>query len=295
MADVVVVRSADELRDALPGTEILFLNNVRSTWLKEVGPGDLRWIHSSGIGLDAFLSTEIVHSDVTVTLSRGISERPIAEWVLAVLLLMAKDLRTTLDLQREHRWEHRESQLLEGRKVALLGTGDVGKAIALLLRAAGLDVEVFGRTAREDDVLGPISALDGLDDALPTKDDLVLALPLTESTRGVIGRDRLSRMKSGSRLVNVGRGHLVDEEALVEALASGHLGGAALDVFYDEPLPGDHPFWAMHNVLVSPHMSGDILGWRDEVVSLLIENLARWQRHEPLLHVADLRAQWGSR
>lgn len=279
----------------MPGTEILFLNNVRSTWLKEVGPFDLRWIHSSGIGLDALLTPEIVDSGLTVTISRGISERPISEWVLAVLLLMAKDLRTTLDLQRERRWEHRESQLLEGRKVALLGTGEVGKAIARLLRAAGLDVEVFGRTAREDDVLGPVSALDDLDDALSGKDDVVLALPLTESTRGVVGRDRLSRMKPGARLVNVGRGPLVDEEALVEALESGRLGGAALDVFYDEPLPGDHPFWGMPNVLVSPHMSGDVLGWRDDVVALLIENLGRWERQEPLLHVADLRAQWGSR
>lgn len=292
MAEVHVVRSAEELRAALPGAEILFLNNVRSTWLKEVGPGSLRWIHSSGIGVDALLTREIVDSGVTVTISRGVCERPIAEWVLGVLLLTAKDLRTTIDLQREQRWVHRETQPILGRRVALLGAGEVGRQIAGLLRAAGLDVEVFGRTARKDVELGLISGLDDLDAALPHKDDVVLALPLNAATRGIIGARRLRLMRPGSTLVNVGRGHLIDEDALVRALESGHLGGAALDVFYDEPLPPAHPFWSMGNVLVSPHMSGDIVGWRDDVVRLLMQNLARWQAGEPLLHVTDLSAQF---
>lgn len=295
VADVVVVRSVEELGMELPGTEILFLNNVRCTWLKETGPGDLRWIHSSGTGVDALLTQEIVDSGVTVTISRGICEGAVAEWVLAVLLLMAKDLRTTIELQRQRRWVHRESEPLIGRSVALLGTGHVGKAIAAILRAVGLEVTPFGRTARVDESLGPICSLEELDDELPRMDDVVLALPLTSATRGIIGADRLARMRPGSRLVNVGRGQLVDEQALVAALERGHLGGAALDVFHDEPLHPEHPFWAMSNVLVSPHMSGDLVGWRDDVVRLLVENLARWRAGVPLEHVADLSAQLQAR
>lgn len=288
-AEFVVVRTADELRAAQPGVEILFLNHYRSELLRIVGPGDLRWIHTSSIGVDALLTHEIIESGLTVTISRNVCERPIAEWVLAAVLLFTKDLRRTLEHQRRAKWVHRETESLLGRRVLLLGPGPVGRETAKLLRAAGLSVEVVGRRARDDAELGPIHAVDELDELLPGADDLVLTLPLTEATRGIIDARRLALMRPGARVVNVGRGALIVEDALLAATRDGHIGAAALDVFEQEPLPSDHPFWTMDNVLVSPHMSGDLIGWRGLVVDRFATNLRRWVADEPLFDVVDLR------
>lgn len=288
IADIAVVRTADELRAQLPGTEVMFLNDVRSRLIKEVGPGGLRWIQASGLGVDAVLTPEVLESGLTVTVARGVCERPIAEWVLSAVLMVVKDMRTTLELQRERRWIHRETRSLLGRRAVLLGAGPVGVEIALLMRAAGLSVDVVARRRRDDPSLGPVLGLEDLDALLPHADDVVLALPLNSSTRGIMSAERLGRFAPGANLVNVGRGALVDETALIAALESGHLGSAALDVFDVEPLPVDHPFWAMPQVLVSPHMSGDLVGWRDDVVRLFAGNLDRWERGEPLAHVVDL-------
>lgn len=288
LADVSVVRTADELREQLPGTEVMFLNDVRSTLIKEVGPGDLRWIQSSGLGVDALLTPEVLASGLTVTIARGVCERPIAEWVLSAVLMFVKDMRTTLDLQRARKWVHRDTRPLLGRHAVLLGAGPVGAEIALLLRAAGLTVDVVARNRRDDPLLGPVLGLQDLDTLLTYADDVILALPLNASTRRIMDADRLAHIGPGAQLVNVGRGGLVDEQALIAALQSGHLAGAALDVFDVEPLPSNHPFWLMPQVLVSPHMSGDLVGWRDDVVRLFADNLARWQRGEPLNHIVDL-------
>lgn len=288
-AEFLIVRTADDLRAAQPGVEILFLNDFRTELLRVVGPGELRWIHTSSIGVDALLTEEIIDSDLVVTSSRGVCERPIAEWVLGVLLMFVKDLRRTLEFQRVGRWVHRETEPLEGRRVLLLGPGPVGRETATLLRAAGMIVDVVGRRGREDPQLRQIHAITELDELLPRADDVVLALPLNESTRRIIDTRRLALMRPGARLVNVGRGALVDEAALLAAARDGHLDAVALDVFEQEPLPADHPFWAMDNVLVSPHMSGDLVGWRSRVSDRFAANFRRWINGEPLVDVVDLR------
>jgi phosphoglycerate dehydrogenase-like enzyme len=288
-AEFVVARTADELRAAQPGVEILFLNDFRSDLLRIVGPGDLRWIHTSSIGVDALLTDAIIESGLVVSTSRNVCERPIAEWVLGVLLLFTKDLRRTLEFQRTAEWVHRETESLLGRRVLVLGPGPVGRETASLLRAAGMVVDVVGRRAREDAELGTVHAIDDLDELLPDADDVVLALPLREATRGIIDARRLALMRPGARLVNVGRGALIVEDALLAAAHDGHIGAAALDVFEQEPLPSDHPFWAMDTVVVSPHMSGDLVGWRERVVDRFGANLRRWIAGEPLDDVVDLR------
>lgn len=290
-AEFIVVRTPDELRAAQAGVEIMFLNHYRTELLREVGPGDLRWIHTSSIGVDALLTDEIIEKEVVVTVSRGVCERPIAEWVLAVLLMFVKDLRHTLDLQRSAQWTHRETEPLAGRRVLLLGLGLVGRETAKLLRASGMSVDIVASSSREDAELGQIWGVHDLDRLLPLADDLVLALPLTPVTAGIIDSRRLAAMRPGSRLVNVGRGALVDESALVESARTGHLNAVALDVFEQEPLPPEHPFWGMDNVLVSPHMSGDLVGWRGRVVDRFAENFHRWTSGEALADVVDLRAQ----
>ncbi|MGW4127229.1 D-2-hydroxyacid dehydrogenase [Amycolatopsis japonica] len=289
-AEILLVRTADELRAAQQEAEIMFLNDFRSTLLRDVGPGRLRWIHTSSIGMDPLLTESVVHSDIVASNSRGVCERPIAEWILGVLVMFAKDLRRTIELQQEHRWEHRETEPVLGRKVLVAGPGPVGRETVLLLRAAGMEVTVVGRTARQDPVLGSIAAIGNLDELLPEADDVVLTLPLTEDTRGLFDASRLRRMRRGARLVNVGRGAVVVADDLLDAVDDGHLGGAALDVFEQEPLPADSPFWSRNNILVSPHASGDLVGWRGRVVECFVENLRRWKAGEPLRDVVDLSA-----
>ena len=288
-ADFTIVQTAEELRAALPGTELLFLNDFRSNLLREVGPGQLRWIHTSSIGVDALLTPEIVNGDIIVSNSRGVCERPIAEWILGVLLMFVKDIRRTIELQHERTWLHRETEPLLGRKVLVVGPGGVGRETVLLLRAAGMDVTVVGRSERVDAELGPIAALDRLDELIGLADDVVLTVPLTEESRGLFDAARIGKMRPGARLVNVGRGAVVVERDLLAAIDSGHLGGAALDVFEQEPLPADHPFWSRSNILVSPHASGDLVGWRDRVVDCFAENLRRWKANEPLRDVVNVR------
>lgn len=290
LAEPIVVRTADEFRAAQAHAEILFVNDFKTKLLREVGPGNLRWIQTSSIGVDAFLTEEIVNGDIVFSNSRGVCERPIAEWILGVLLMFTKDLRRTIELQGERLWLHRETEPLLGRKVLVVGPGPVGRETILLLRAAGMDVTVVGRSAREDPVLGWIDAFADLDARLGEVDDVVLTVPLTEESRGMFDAERLHRMRPGARIVNVGRGPVLVAEDLLAAIDSGHLGGAALDVFDQEPLSVDHPFWSRSNILVSPHASGDLVGWRGRVVELFAENLKRWQAGEALRDVVDLRA-----
>ncbi|MBC9942969.1 D-2-hydroxyacid dehydrogenase [Leucobacter sp. cx-328] len=287
--EVTVVRTAAEFREALPGTEILFLNDFRTQLLREVGPGDLKWIHTSSIGVDALLTPEIVDSEILVSNSRGVCERPIAEWILGVIVMFAKDLRRTVELQLQRKWLHKETEPILGRKVLVVGPGPVGQETVLLLRGAGMEVTVVGRTARIDDRIGEIHAFSDLDCLLGGADDVVLTMPLTEETRGLFNRERFARMRPGARLVNVGRGAVVVEADLLDAIDSGHLAGAALDVFEQEPLPRDHPFWLRPTILVSPHASGDLAGWRGRVAECFAKNLLKWNAGQPLDDVVDLK------
>lgn len=292
LADVCLVDDAATLASALSEAEVLFAWDFRTRLLSQPWPSasTVRWIHAGSVGVDAVLVDRVVGGEVVVTNTRGVFERPIAEYVLALVLAFAKDLPTTLELQRQRRWVHRESEVVEGRRVVILGAGGVARALAPLLRAAGMEVAVVGRTAREgDSALGSVRATADVEALLPRADFVVVALPLTSETREYLDEHRLGLMHPGARLINVGRGALVDEAALVAGLQSGRIAGAALDVFATEPLPPEHPFWTMDRVIVSPHMSGDRLGWERAVVECFAENLRRWDAGEELLNVVDKR------
>lgn len=289
-AHPVVVQTADEFLQARKDVEIMFLNDFRSTLIRDYGPGDLKWIHTSSIGVDSLLTPEMLGSELVVTNSRGVCERPIAEWVLGVILMFTKDLRKTLELQVERIWLHRETESLLDRHALVVGPGPVGREIVKLLRAAGMRVTVVGRSERVDHELGPILSVRDLPGALSSADDVILALPHSPETQGLFNAEMLSRMASGARLVNVGRGAVLVESDLISALDSGHLGGAALDVFEREPLPAESPLWGYANVLISPHASGDLIGWRARVVESFVTNLKRWKNNQELLDVVDFRA-----
>jgi phosphoglycerate dehydrogenase-like enzyme len=168
-----------------------------------------------------------------------------------------------------------------------VGPGPIGRAAARRARDLGIDVTVVGRAPRPDDEDGPIVGPEELHAALGEADHVLDALPLAPGTEGFFDQKAFAAMKPGAVFCNVGRGRTVDEDALRAALSSGHLGGAALDVFHREPLPEDSPWWTTPNVIVSPHVCGDLATWEADVVAVFVDNLGRYRRGEPLRNVVD--------
>jgi phosphoglycerate dehydrogenase-like enzyme len=289
LADVRYARETD-LADSLRGAEVLFMWDFWSEAMAAAwaGADALRWVHIASAGVDRLLFPELVASDVVVTNSRGVFDEPIAEYVLGLVLCFAKGLHTTLRLQDRRRWLHRETERIAGKRALVVGTGPIGRAIGRRLAVAGLTVEGVGRTGREADPdLGVIRPFASLDEGLAAADYVVLAAPLTDLTRGMIDARALGRMRPSARLINVGRGPLVVEEDLIEALRARRIAGAALDVFVTEPLADSSPLWELPDVIVSPHMSGDAVGWREELVRLFADNLGRYRRGDSLRNVVD--------
>lgn len=283
---------ADGLADALRGADALFVWDFLSDAVRDAYPAadQLRWVHVASAGVDKLLFDELVNSNVALTNSRGVFESSIAEFVLGAALAFAKDLPGNLRLQAENRWQHRETERISGKTVAISGTGPIGRATARLLRAAGMRVFGLGRTARESDPdFGVVYSDTELAERLGYADYVVALAPLTERTKDMFDADAFRAMKPTARFINVGRGALVVEDDLVAALRSGELAAAALDVFATEPLPSDSPLWTLENVLVSAHMSGDFIGWKDALAELFVDNFALWHNGKQLRNVVDKR------
>jgi phosphoglycerate dehydrogenase-like enzyme len=253
---------------------------VRDAWPGE-GPRP-RWVHTASAGVDHLMCPELAASDTVVTNARGIFDQPIAEYVAALVLAMAKDLPRTLELQRERTWRHRETHKIAGSRAVVVGSGPIGRAIARTLGALDITTALVGRTARSG-VHGP----EDLDRLLARADWVIAAAPLTDETHGMFDARRFGLMQPSARFVNIGRGQLVVEDALAEALARRRIAGAALDVFEAEPLPAESPLWQAPGLIVSPHMSGDIVGWRDELGVQFVELYELWEAGKPLKNVVD--------
>jgi phosphoglycerate dehydrogenase-like enzyme len=289
---------AAELTAALPGTEVLFMWDFWSDALAGAWPhaDALRWVHIAGSGVDRLLFPELVASDVVVTNSRGVFDEPIAEYVLGLVLCFAKDLHTTLRFQDQRRWRHRETERVTGARALIIGTGPIGRAIGRRLTAMGMTVGAIGRTGRPAEAdLGEVRPHAELHEALAEADYVILAAPLTDTTRGMIDAAALARMRPTARLINVGRGGLVVEQDLIEALRADRIAGAALDVFATEPLTESSPLWEMPGMIVSPHMSGDAIGWREELVELFTDNLGRYRQGDTLRNIVDKQLGYVSR
>lgn len=288
-AEVRLAR-ADELAEKIRGADVLLLWDYFATVVREVWEhaDSLKWIHVAAAGVDKLLFPELVASGVVVTNSRGIFDRPMAEFVLASILAFAKDLPGSLRRQQHATWEHRETERIDGARALIVGTGSIGRETARMLTAVGMHVEGVGRTARDGgQEFGTVHAADDLAAVVGSADYVVLIAPLTDATRGMVDARVLAAMKPTARLINVGRGALLDEDALIESLRTGGIAGAALDVFTTEPLPKGSPLWAMENVIVSPHLSGDATGWLQRLAALFVDNAERYVAGEPLRNQVD--------
>jgi phosphoglycerate dehydrogenase-like enzyme len=296
IADDVELRYAPDravLRARIPDAEIVY------TWWGE--PEDLeaawplasrlRWVQAVNVGINHVLFPALVESDVVLTNARGAADGPIAETAIGFIVSMAKGFRRMFDDQRDHTWGHRDLERLAGRRLLVVGPGPIGRAIARAARdGLGMRAEAVGRSARPgDDVFERIHGVEDLHSALGRADYVVDAMPLTAQTRHVFDAAAFAAMKAGARFVNVGRGATVDEPALIEALHTGEIAGAALDVFEEEPLPPDSPLWDMEQVIVCPHTSGNVDGWEGDFARVFYDNVGRWLRGEPLSNVVDKR------
>lgn len=291
----LVQTDAAGLPGALPGARALLVWDFFSPALRDAWPhaGSLEWVHVAAAGVDSLLFDGLRASDVVVTNAHGAFDGPIAEFVLASVLAHDKQLHPSKELQRRGVWRHRELRRTAGRHALVVGTGGIGRATARLLRAVGLEVRGAGRAAREDDPdFGTVVPSAELAEHAGWADHLVLIAPLTEDTREIAGAEVFAAMRPTAHLVNVGRGALVDEPALVRALQRDEIAAASLDVFAEEPLPAEHPFWRMDNVHVSAHMSGDVVGWRDTLADQFADNLARWCAGEDLVNQVDKQLGW---
>lgn len=287
--DLRLIPTRDSLSADAADADAVFAWEPRLDWLAtEWGWSKrLRWIAASTVGVDWLLFPDLVRSEVVVTNSAGVFNQAMAEYALALVCAVCADLHNTLRLQRERAWQHRETTRLAGRRIVVVGAGGIGRAIARQLTRAGAIVTCVGRRRRVDTGLGAVAAVTELGSLLPAADFVIVALPLTEDTRGLFGPEVLTRMRGDAWLINLGRGAIVDEPALISALRSGAIAGAALDVFAEEPLPAQSPLWSLPNVIVSPHMSADFRGWEAALVDLFLSQLRRFRAGEPLINVVD--------
>lgn len=252
-------------------------------------PG-LRWIHTHAAGADRPVLLAARARGVLVTTSSGANAAVVAQSALAGMLALARHLPQLLAAQRERRWAPLIGaglpRDLAGQTAMVVGWGPIGRQIGRLLRALGLRVVAVrhGTQPAGDGI--PTVGYDALGAVLPRADWLVLACPLTERTRGLIGAAELARLPPGARVVNVARGEVVDEPALVAALQQGRLAGAFLDVFAHEPLPAASPLWDLPNVIATPHSAGFSDGNEARVDAIFLDNLRRWRRGEPLRNPA---------
>jgi phosphoglycerate dehydrogenase-like enzyme len=250
----------------------------------------LRWLHARSAGLDGVLTPAVVGHAALLSNGRGVFAPALAEFVVAALLHFAKDVPRLLHAQRAGSWEPFDMRALAGGTVGIVGYGSIGRETALRLRPFGMRVLALRQRPE-------LSAADPLvDETLPParlrelaerSDAIVVTAPLTPQTRGLFGRDAIAAMKPSAVLVNVGRGPVVDEPALVAALEARRIAGAALDVFETEPLAPGHPFWRLPNVLLSPHCADHVPGWIEAATRVFLENLERFRRGEPLANVVD--------
>ncbi|MEU3124689.1 D-2-hydroxyacid dehydrogenase [Streptomyces sp. NPDC047726] len=288
LAGRAVVRYADRrtLAGLLPGADVLLVWDFTSDAVREAWPGDgprPRWVHTASAGVDRLLCPELAASPTVVTNARGVFELPIAEYVAGLVLAFAKDLPRTLELQRQHRWSHRETRGLAGTRAVVVGAGPVGREIMRLLDALGVQVALVGRTARRT-----IHGVEDLDRLAAGADWVIGAAPLTDATRGMFDSRFFGLLQPSAHFVNVGRGALTVEEDLAEALRRRWIAGAALDVFQEEPLGSRSPLWEVPRLLVSPHMSGDTAGWRDRLGAQFVSMYELWSAGEPLPNVVDI-------
>ncbi len=283
-ADVARIEIAFFSQDIFPDFSRQFFSSVRKA-------PNLKWLHVFNVGVDHPIYTEMLNRGVRLTTSTGTTAEPIAQTALTGMLMLSRDFPHWLSEQRAQRWTPVRLQDsprdLKEQTVLVYGLGEIGKEFARLAKALGMQVIGVRRSERKPgDPVDELHAPDQLDKLLPRADWLMLACPLTPETRKLMSAARLSLLPKGAHILNIARGEVIDEAAMIAALQSGHIAGAYLDVFEQEPLPAASPLWSMPNVIVTPHNSTSSRGNERRVFDAFTHNLERWARTDVLLNEA---------
>lgn len=281
-ADIARIEVAFFSQDIVPDFSRQFFSAVRKA-------PNVKWLHVFNVGVDHPIFTEMLRRGVRLTTSTGTTAEPIAQTALTGLLMLARGFPHWLKAQAAHRWEpirlQESPRDLSGQTVLVYGLGEIGREFARLAKALGMRVIGVRRSPRKtDDPVDEMHTPDRLDALLPRAEWLMLACPLTPETRGLITEKRLAMLPKGACIINIARGEVIDEAAMIAALNGGHIAGAYLDVFEQEPLPAASPLWNMPNVIVTPHNSSSALGNEQRVFEVFVRNLERWQRGEALIN-----------
>ena len=250
---------------------------------------NLEWIQALGTGVDAILGLPSLPKGVLVTSTRGIHGPQMSELAVLLMLALTRRFPDTVRNQDKSVWDRWPAELLWKKKVGIFGLGAVGEEIAFRCKAFGMTVYGINRSGRGVDAVDRMFGLDGLLTVAREVDYFIVAVPLTPETRGRVGAEVVSAMKPTAFLLNLARGPVVDEKALIRALESRTIAGAGLDVFDEEPLPQGHPFWKMKNVIVTPHVGGTSTFYVSQVLPIFRENLRRYLKGErhALINVVD--------
>jgi phosphoglycerate dehydrogenase-like enzyme len=291
-AEITVGNSAAELKQAAENAEMLLVWEGKQAVLREIFPfcKNLRWIHSKNAGIEPLLFPALQSSNVTLTNSRGVYARSLAEFALMGILYFAKDLPRLLRQKQEKHWEQFEVEELAGKTVGIFGYGEIGRAVALKCKAFDMQVLGLRRNAAksaDDRIADEILPQEKFSELLTRSDILVIAAPHTAETHEVFGEREFRQMKPASLLVNIGRGSIIREPDLIQALRRGTIRGAVLDVFATEPLPPESELWTLPNALLSPHSADQTATWLIEAMDFFLANFKRYAAGEPLANVCD--------
>ena len=291
---VVDLPHYDRITPELPDTDIFVGLMLRPEQLREAGR--LKWVHTTSAGVGQLMYPEFRNSGIILTNASGVHASNMAEHIAGMIVAMARDFPGAMRYQAQRKWAQQEiwdgpgsPRELTGALALIVGFGAVGRAVAERMRAFGMHIWAVTRSGKADPALAErVFTAAELNAALPSADYVILAAPETPETHHLIGVEQLAAMKRGAVLVNVARGSLVDQPALIAALEKRAIRGAALDVASPEPLPPENPLWSLENVFITPHTSGiSERIWQRET-ELLLENLERWFRGEPLRNRVDL-------
>jgi phosphoglycerate dehydrogenase-like enzyme len=294
LKNVPHVLASDPSADAVArdATVILHWSGIREM-LRETFAKcrQLRWVHSRWAGLDSLLFPELVNSNVVLTNGKGVFSQSLGEFALTAILYFAKGIPRMRCNQAARTWAPFDVEMITGRVLGIIGYGDIGRAVATRARAMGMLILASKRHTPQasDRLIERYYRTTELHEMLARCDYVVVAAPLTDETRHMIGDAEFAAMKASAIVINVGRGAVIDEDAMVRALSSKRIRGAALDVFEREPLPQDSPLYGMENVLLSPHCADNVAGWTHDAMRFFLEQCARFGKNEPLLNVVNKR------
>jgi len=293
--DVVVTRDPEFALEKADGAEIIFNALFNAELLRQIFPAvqGAKWIHSISAGVDHILFPELRASSIPLTNGRGAFARSLGEFVIAGALYFAKDFRRLFATKASGKWAQFDLEELHGKTIGIVGYGEIGRAIAERAKPFGMRVIAIRRRpelSAQDPLLDAVYPPDRVADLMRESDYVVAAAPNTPGTRGLIGEREIAAMKPTAVIMNVGRGQVIDEPALVKALTAGSIRGAVLDVFNQEPLAEGHPFYTLDNVLLSFHCADHVDGWIDNAVAIFVRNFDKFVKGEPLENVVDKEA-----